>query len=483
MRAHVAAIVLLVAVLAGAACGGASEAPPPEIAAEDAGAPEASAPGFPEIVLDHEPQRDGDPAKGYRALVNEPYVPCGVPWSAYAQVLGEAPDGDRIPGREGRNEVLPYNLTAMTTEQGVELVTSNCLTCHAGRINGELVVGLGAADGDFTRDPSVYAAGVGLLLSDPDERAEWMKWKERVETIAPYSILSTRGPNPADSFTAVLFAHHDADTLAWSSSPLMSVPPPEDVPVDVPPWWRMKKKSSMFYVGAGRGDHARIMMTASILCTSSVEESEAIDSYFADIRAYIASIEPPKYPFAVDGAQAVKGQLVFERTCSRCHGRYGADEAYPNRLITLEEIGTDPVLVTSNTQYAGPFGEWFGRSFFGQMSRLEPQNGYVAPPLDGIWATAPFLHNGSVPNLEALLDSTKRPTYWTRTFDSTDYDAVAVGFRHTALPHGKAGEPSESKRAAIYDTTRPGYSNAGHTFGDDLTSEERALVLEYLKTL
>lgn len=438
------------------------------------------------ITLSYEPQRPGDPARGHRALLNEPYVPCGIPWSAYSRVFAPAPADQRVVGREGRNASLAYNFTAMTTKDGVELVTSNCLTCHAGRIDGALVVGLGAADGDFTRTAAeqlVVAESAGLLLSDPKEIAEWKKWKSRIEVVAPHSALSTRGPNPADNFTAALFAHHDPKTLAWSDNPLIPVPPPHDTPVDVPPLWRMKKKSSMFYVGAGRGDHARIMMTASILCTSSVEESRAIDSYFADIRAYIASIEPPKFPWPIDRPLADRGRTVFEATCSRCHGTYGPGESYPNRLLPIAEIGTDPVLASGTAQFATPFAGWFKSSFFGELSRLEPQAAYVAPPLDGIWATAPFLHNGSVPTIEALLDSSKRPTYWTRSFDSAAYDAAALGWKHTALAHGKSGERNENARKSIYDTTLPGYGNGGHLFGDALLPDDRAAIIEYLKTL
>ncbi|MBS2017114.1 MAG: c-type cytochrome [Deltaproteobacteria bacterium] len=468
-----------------AACSTSSDAASPDptpVTGVDAGS-EAAPEEFPVITLPSEPQRAGDPVKGYRALVNEAYVPCGIPDSAYSQVFQPAPASSRLEGREGRNATLPYNFTAMTTADGVKLVTSNCLSCHAGRIDGKLVVGLGSADGDFTNDPTGTAGLVGALLTDAKEVREWKKWKERIEVIGPYSVLSTRGPNPADGFTAALFAHHDPKTMAWSSTPLMEIPPPQDVPVDVPPWWRMKKKTSMFYVGGGRGDHARIMMTASILCTSSVEESRAIDAYFADVRAYIASIEPPKYPYPVDAALADKGRSVFEQTCAKCHGTYGPDGRYPNRLVVLREIGTDPVLASGTAQFGPPFVKWFKDSFFGEISRLDPQAGYVAPPLDGIWATAPYLHNGSVPTIAALLDSATRPKYWTRDFDSRSYDPKAVGWIHTVLDHGKDGEGDAQKKSEIYDTTRLGYSNAGHTFGDALTPADRAAVIEYLKTL
>ena len=470
----------------GAACSSAqTSASPPVTGSVEAGAPDADD-SYPAVYLAAETQRPGDAAKGYRALVNEPYVPCGIPDSVYKRARPTTDPADLIDGREGRNATLRYDFTAMTTKDGVDLVTSNCLTCHAGRVNGKLFVGLGNADGDFTQDADTQKQNfeiLGSLVTLPKERVEYQKWKERVSVVAPYNVLSTKGPNPADGFTAVLFAHHDPKTLAWSATPLIEVPAPQDVPVDVPPWWRMKKKTSMFYVGGGRGDHARIMMTASILCTSSVEESRIIDGYFADIRAYIQSIEPPKYPFPIDRALADRGRPVFEATCSRCHGTYGATPTYPNRLVSTLEIGTDPVLASGTAQFAAPFTEWYKSSFFGEVARLEPKVGYVAPPLDGIWATAPFLHNGSVPTIAALLDSSQRPAYWTRKFDSTDFDRSAVGWNINVVNHGKKAENDPATKRDLYDTTLIGYSNAGHTFGDALTPENRSAVIEYLKTL
>lgn len=435
------------------------------------------------MPIEAEPQRTGDPARGYRALLNEAYVPCGIPLSTFQAATQPPKASDALTGREGKNAGLPYAFTAMTTKAGIELATSNCLTCHAGHIMGSLVVGLGAADGDFTSDQSVSAGAASVLISDPGERAEYDKWLARVKAIAPYSILDTVGVNPADTFTGVLFAHHDPKTMEWSTAPLWPLPAPSAIPVDVPPWWRMKKKTAMFYGGAGRGDHARIMMTASVLCSSSVDESRAIDAFFPDIRAYLTSIVPPKYPFAIDSERAAAGQSVFESTCARCHGTYGESPTYANRLIPLATIGTDPLLSSGDTEFTRDYASWYAASFFGEMARFESGDGYVAPPLDGIWATAPYLHNGSVPTLEALLDSSKRPTYWTRSFDSSDYDEVRVGFRTTTLDHGKVAGSSGSANRRIYDTTRPGYGNAGHTFGDGLSDADRGAVIEYLKTL
>jgi mono/diheme cytochrome c family protein len=429
------------------------------------------------------PQRPGDPEAGYRALLNNAYVTCGVPFSAYAETAEPTPDSQRITDREGRNAELPYNLTAHTSASSVELVTSNCLGCHAAYFNGELVIGLGNEHLDFTNDPVLAVEGLGAYVAEGAEAAEWRKWADRINAIAPYMMTDTVGVNPANNLTLALLAHRDPETLAWSEQPLMKPPPENPLPVSVPPWWRMKKKHAMFYNTEGRGDHARFMMLASTTCTDTVEEARGIDAYFTDIRAYLASLEPPAYPFPIDADLAAGGRATFETHCSRCHGTYGDDWTYPNLVIGVEEVGTDPVLALSAVNDADRFMQWFEESFYGEISDAAPARGYIAPPLDGVWATAPYLHNGSVPSLAKLLNSGERPKYWRHTSSSPDYDQLALGWQHKVLDQGKDAVRNPAERKWIYDTTRRGYSNAGHTFGDVLTDEERTAVLEYLKTL
>jgi hypothetical protein len=96
---------------------------------------------------------------------------------------------------------------------------------------------------------------------------------------------------------------------------------------------------------------------------------------------------------------------------------------------------------------------------------------YKARQLDGIWATAPFLHNGSVPSLYELLLPTKQRS---QSFyvGSWRFDPKEVGYRS-----------HPSKRAFLFDVTLPGNSNAGHEYGTDLSEEERWDLVEFLKTL
>ena len=430
-----------------------------------------------------EPQRPGDPARGYDALLNRSVVTCGLPVSAYRKSIGKIDPQHLLPDRTGLNAELPYSLTAHTSASGVELVTSNCLSCHAARLNGELVIGLGNEFLDFTRDPIVSVENAGAYVNGKAEAAEWRKWADRIDAIAPYMMTDTLGANPAGNLTLALLAHRDPKTLAWSEELLMEPPPESPLPVSVPPWWNMRKKHAAFYNAEGRGDQVRFMMLASTTCTDTVEEAKAIDAWLVDVRAYFATLEPPAYPHAVDGEGADWGAKLFDKNCKRCHGTYGQDERYPNKVIALEDVGTDPALARDAHNKADRFIRWFNESFYGEIARVEPALGYIAPPLDGVWATAPYLHNGSVPTLAALLNTLVRPRYWRFAETEPDYDPNALGWAYKEVAYGKDGAMGWDERNKIYDTTRRGYSNQGHDFGDEFTEPERVALLEYLKTL
>lgn len=96
---------------------------------------------------------------------------------------------------------------------------------------------------------------------------------------------------------------------------------------------------------------------------------------------------------------------------------------------------------------------------------------YKARPLNGIWASAPFLHNGSVPNLWELL---KKPDRRVTTFHvgSWEMDPINVGF-----------STEEGPATSKFDTSLPGNSNLGHDYRTDLSDDEKWELIEYIKTL
>ncbi len=429
-------------------------------------------------------QRPGDPEAGRRALLNAPYVSCGIPYGAYSRLSPETDPDMLIAGREGRNAELPYMLTSHVNADGVEIVANNCLTCHAERIGGELIVGLGSAFGDFTSDPNRLALQAGTYVRGAAETRAWQHWAERIAGIAPYTQTKTVGANPAPNLTWALMSHLDPETLEWSETPLIDPPPEDPLPISVPPWWGMRKKNAMFYTTIGRGDHARFMLLASMLCVGSPGEVAEIDAYAPDIRAYIAALEPPEYPYPIDPELAARGEAVYRDACAACHGSHGANVSFPNLTFAADRIGTDPAYANAATDGSRDrFYDWLARSPYGDARSAAPAPGYIAPPLDGVWATAPYLHNGSVPSLAALLQSEIRPKYWRFRTDPRRYDPEAMGWDYDTLDHGQDAETAPEARHRIYDTTLPGYGNAGHTYSDRLDDAARAALLEYLKTL
>lgn len=457
-------------------------------------APEVSEPPNPlwnkGVYIPASEQTPGDPFKGEQYITTKAYVSCGIPFNAFGALrfLTPVTRDEPLPGRGGPESWLPYNWNYYVTPDNVEMAVPNCLGCHASHFNGKLVIGLGDTEGDYTVDYGMVSGMAefmkiteGYILTER-ETDELEKFVSRTKTLSGFTKMRTVGSNPADAIGTQLFRRRDRHTLAWSDEPLLPLPDYPPVPLDVPPWWRMRKKNAQFYNGMGRGELKRLMMSASSLCVDTNEDARAIDAYFNDVRAYIASLRPPTYPFAIDSDKADLGEDVFAANCAGCHGSYGENESYPNLLFPSSVIGTDNVYASAHT-LATDYVEWYNESFWGEIAYLEPYDGYVAPPLDGIWATAPFLHNGSVPTLAALLDSSTRPTYWRRrSYDSRQFDQDALGWPYDTLDYGQ-DVASDDERKFIYDTTQFGHGKGGHTFGDHLTARERRALIEYLKTL
>jgi hypothetical protein len=108
-----------------------------------------------------------------------------------------------------------------------------------------------------------------------------------------------------------------------------------------------------------------------------------------------------------------------------------------------------------------------------KFSRFRKTEGYANLPLDGVWLRAPYLHNGSVPTLRALLFPEERPAVFYRGYDV--YDWEQVGF--------VSAGPEAEKGGVRFDTSLRGNANRGHTYGSELPAEYREALIEYLKTL
>jgi mono/diheme cytochrome c family protein len=244
----------------------------------------------------------------------------------------------------------------------------------------------------------------------------------------------------------------------------------------------------MYHNGGVSARSVRSIMTFMLSPLNTSEYIKKQEPVFSDIHAWLETLEPPPYPFEIDSGRAARGHELFRQNCVRCHGTYGPNGEYPNKHVPLDVVGTDRALAGGfSIEFLAHYAEsWFAQEVDPDGSSLvQFQPGYQAPPLDGIWATAPYLHNGSVPSVYQLLNSKARPRIFTRSYrtEKEDYDAIKLGWRITELDRPADEDSKPRERRAIYDTNQPGRGNGGHTFGDHLDDEDRMAVIEYLKTL
>ncbi|HEX9947466.1 MAG TPA: cytochrome c [Allosphingosinicella sp.] len=198
------------------------------------------------------------------------------------------------------------------------------------------------------------------------------------------------------------------------------------------------------------------------------------------VMAFLHRYRPQPFPGPVDAAAARRGQAVYGRHCAACHGTYDGHTERP-RLVSfpnwIGDPGTDPdrrrvfnsALVAAVA--AGPYRDRIAAWATGR---------YAAPPLTGLWASAPYLHNGSVPTIAALLEPASRPQRFLVGGHALDFERLGI-----AIVAG-GGYPAGYRpwsRPAWTDVRAAGRSNAGHLHGAGLRPEERSALIEFLKLL
>ncbi|QDV32621.1 c-type cytochrome [Tautonia plasticadhaerens] len=437
--------------------------------AEPASAGGRTAPGTP------------DADRGRQALTARGYLRPEWGMDVYRAVAGlwgdRAPDPEADPGtyadafadRYGLhpapypNDGLPMGLRRATDPKSGRVgFQVDCLACHGGSIGGTSYVGLGNTRLDM----------IGLYR-------DFYRADGRPLYFTGFTVNTARGTVNAGQMAAILIALRSPD-LSPRLFPVLHGA--KFAETDVPAWWTLKHKGTMYYDGRTDARSVRSIMQF-MLGEKSREQFEELEPTFGDILAYLKSIEAPEYPFPVDPDLAERGRGVFEVNCARCHGTYGEGRTYPNRVVELEVIGTDPARALAPTD---SLVSHYNKTWFAEHHPVdEVMTGYQAPPLDGVWATAPYLHNGSVPTLSHLLDSDTRPGRFRRppSTDFEHYDTGRVGWRVEVLDPVEPEIARRDRDRSIFDASRFGLGNRGHTFGDPLTDDERRAVIEYLKTL
>lgn len=422
--------------------------------------------------------------RGYRWLTTKPYLPPDFDqevfdelWKAWEEPLRlqaekASPEERRkmafsryglteAPGRAG-----PVAWQYVDDGQGGWVM--NCLACHGGKVAGKVIPGL---------PNSLYA----LETLTDDVRATKLRLHKPLSHMdlggAGMPLGTSIGTTNAVMFGVVLLNYRDADLNVHRNRL-----PPKLVhhDHDAPPFWNTKKKHNLYADGGVPKSH-RALMQFLLLPKNGPDKFREWEEDYRDVLAWIESLEPPKYPFAIDRKLAARGERLFVYHCSECHGTYGPGGRYPEINVPIEELGTDRArhdAIPSEWRVAYS-ATWFGH--YGEKAVKADLPGYVAPPLDGIWASAPYLHNGSVPTLWHLFYPQHRPVVWTRSEDG--YDQEKVGLEITAVDEIPEAARRGAPRRRYFDTREFGKSAAGHLFPDVLSEAEKREVIEYLKTL
>ena len=417
----------------------------------------------------------------------------------------------------------------------LQVVNLTCIGCHGGRVTdaaGATRIQVGAPNAQFsgfrnaviktvnspgytalrfrlallTKPPGWLYGDPAMLPQETLERALFLApdgaekmlatLKAKVQasvlrfssTIGTYSYAAV--PNPPD-LAGPTPGYLDAlgsgvalivDPSRFTPAQLDAILPPAPGPVDIMSVWRQVDRPAAQWDGSITSPLHR-----NLGAEFGVVGNPTLVSLENAVRTtrFVARLPAPPYPFDIDPVKATRGKSLYDAYCAGCH-HAGADERFdpravgtdPNRAVLLTDVTAGLLVEALRTACSdpaacnGPDG-----APLPDDQIVAASGGYMALPLDGIWARAPYLHNGSVPTLAALLTG-ERPAQFYR--GNTTFDQARVGFTWDRPGPG----------TALYDTTRAGLSNRGHDtprFNGPVdwkrSPAKLADLLEYLKTL
>jgi len=430
----------------------------------------------------------------------------------------------------GKFRKLPLGLSSFT-RNNEKLVNTNCFSCHSGVVAGKVIAGMPSTNFDANNQiiqtdliNNLYSNSNNLLqrlgrkvfLNQNQDKAlkSFMDYynkivrhasrdaKLRGDNSGPWVVWYTlakmremRGRVDIDLKTKSDFEQTVLD--------MMKLPN-----VNPSPWWNLKYKERSFWLG-DVSHHSPTTFSLNLMDQNKTERNN-IQSRLERSEKHLdfaRSVEAPKYPFEINFEKAMKGREIFmgnKGRCFKCHGDYdetgeltyypeteaknvGTDREYAKAVSKMTEmVDKAQVLFTDSKQWYAPNEE--------TVSRKVKKIGYVPPPLKGIWASAPYFHNGSVPTLEGVLNSSSRPQVWTMDIDPFNYNKDQVGLVYQEVSEIDYKEMSlKQKKTSLrskhlvyrrtYNTSEFGRSNSGHTKGDRLTKLEREELIEFLKML
>jgi len=454
--------------------------------------------------------------------------------------LGQFVRYGRLPSprtrKEGTIPFVPVSLgVSVFQREGVPLINENCFSCHAGVVRGIVTAGLGNSHIDQS---SLYADILKLLSFEKTKREpggareeeefhdfmEYVKTavtpalkhaKSRGDNVGPYGVwrMISRFIDPENKGLMTYPSTETAPLDSWFDFQQLPT-------IDPNPWWHLKYKTTCYRYGdAGPYDASHFSLNFTQPYSGVNDDHKEHVNRVSKVLAFARETTSPPYPEQLDPEKVESGRKLFhgeaplangsKLSCYRCHGAYKRNERL-GWLVHYE--ATQPINVGTDLAYSELLMSWGrledigkrlenfyqkrGEGDLAPRFHIPRKKGYLPPPLVGVWASAPYFHNGSVPTVELVLNSKKRPSIWKReNRDPFAYHLEEAGLHYSLVTPAEYeqlsqevvnDDPSSQRRIdfrAIYDTRDFGRSNQGHTFGDAMTDEERKIVLQFLKSL
>lgn len=435
----------------------------------------------------------------------------------------------KMPRPVGQPNIKYVGAGIITNKHG-EGLTFSCFTCHSSNLFGTTVMGLTnkrphsnkffhlARQAVPNIPNSLFKLSTGATEGEMLMFTRTKKNLVSVDGVIPQVLgLDTSLPH-----VALSMARRNDDEYATKNSILERFPRKNELNDFVAdskpmPWWNLKYKTRWLSDGSivsGNPIFTNFLWNEMGRGTDLKELEKWMQDnspVIEEITAAAFATEAPRYTdfFPVQSIsidRAKRGETIFNQSCLKCHGEYqkawsldNADELSAlEKLATtkviyhdktpVKDVGTDPQRFEAMKYFADDLNNLAISKWMKTV--VEPQIGYVPPPLVGVWSRYPYFHNGSVPTLCGVLSLEKdRPkTFYNGGANNkeSDFDQECVGY-----PVGSK-IPSEwlKDTEAKFDTTKPGLRNIGHTKmlvnedgSEKFTREQKIDLIHYLKTL
>src|SRR5918993_3039010 len=405
----------------------------------------------------------------------------GVPYWVW-RVLPEV-FPDKLPNRPGTGYArlgLVYETPTSDLPIGmsrggglIPRVGLNCATCHVGTYRTDagaaptIVMGMPAHQMDlqaYARFLSAVAKdprfNTGTLIAAMKKHPEFgfvdgLVYRllairrtregilERDARIAWFDKRPPQGPGRVDTFNPYKAMFPEA--TRFDSDDTVGT-------VDLPSLWNQRIRQGLWLHWDGNNNSVEERNKSAAIGAGATPDSLNLAS-MKRIEDWILDLKPPAYPAErIDAALAGTGAPIYQRECARCH-EPGSPQV--GQVTPIAEIGTDRERLDSFSAELATRMNTIGEGHPWKFSHFRKTDGYANAPLDGLWLRAPYLHNGSVPTLRALLTPAERPAEFYRAYDV--YDWTNVGFVSSG--------PEAEREGIRFSTKERGNSNTGHTYG------------------